>query len=240
MSVQVLLLSQDRPVLGVFRRVCEENGITLQYATESAEAAAVLARSKIDGFIADCDDVVGAAEVIVNLRKGTSNKSAVVFVLRAGEGLSVRTAFNIGANFVLDKPVTHESVSRCLSVAHGLLLRERRKYFRVPAAMPAELTLADGSKFAAAIANISEGGISIRGSIPAAAKSKMRIGFRLPGTEARIDVKGELVWKCAVAHAGGLQFLFMNDKVQRELQVWLNYEMQRKAPLLVNGNRSRA
>jgi DNA-binding response OmpR family regulator len=105
MSVEVLLLSRDLALLNVMRRVCDEAGIALQLATDAPEAEDMLARAKFDGLVADCDDVPSATTVIQNLRKGASNRSAVVFAIRNCAGITVRDAFEIGANFVLDKPV---------------------------------------------------------------------------------------------------------------------------------------
>src|SRR5512146_611805 len=138
MSIEVLLLSSDLALLNVIRRVCDESDVALQLATDSEEAEEMLARSKFDGLVVDCDDVAGSANVLQNLRKGTSNRSAVVFVIRSGRGMTVRNAFEIGANFVLDKPVNTDAATRCIRAAHGLLVRERRRYFRVPVEIPVD------------------------------------------------------------------------------------------------------
>jgi len=238
MSVEVLLLSQDDALLQLIRRVCEEAGISLELASDAPEASDMLARRRFDGLIVDCDAVPDASGVIVDLRKGSSNRSAVVFLIRNGTGLTVRSAFEMGANFVLDKPVTAERATRCFRAAQGLLARERRRYFRVPVDILVDFTLRDGSTVCATIANLSEGGISIRGELALPEQAKVKISFRLPGHSKKIEAKGEVAWTLAPNDRSGVQFTYMSDETQRELAMWLNAELQRVDPvLLLNANR---
>lgn len=233
MSVAVLLLSGDLALLNVIRHVCDEAGISLQLATDASETEEMLRSSKFDGFIADCDDIPEGAAVVQNLRKGASNRSAVVFVIRGGNGITVRSAFEIGANFVLDKPVNIERATRCIRAAHGLLVRERRRYFRVPVDIPVELTFSDGNVIAATIANLSEGGMSIRSPQPVPGRTSVKIAFTLPETTTRLEIKGEVSWMLGSADRCGIHFIYMSDASQRDLTMWLNSELQRVDPVLL-------
>ncbi len=238
MSIEVLLLSSDLALLNVVRRVCDESDVALQLATDSQEAEQMLARSKFDGIVADCDDVPEATKLVRDVRKGGSNRSAVVFVIRSGRGITVRNAFEIGANFVLDKPVAADSATRCMRAAHGLLLRERRRYFRLPVEIPVELTLGDGKIIDATISNLSEGGMSIRASQPLPGRTSVKVAFNLPNTRTKIDARGEITWMLDSSDQGGVHFIYMNDATQQELLMWLNAELQRVDPaLLMDANR---
>ncbi len=238
MSIEVLLLSSDLALLNVIRRVCDESDIALQLATDREEADQMLARSKFDGLVVDCDDVPGAVELLTNLRKGTSNRSAVVFIIRSGRGVTVRNAFEIGANFVLDKPVDVDSANRCIRAAHGLLLRERRRYFRLPVEIPVNITFPEGKVVAATITNLSEGGLSIRSPQPLPGRTTVKVSFVLPETNSKIEAKGEITWLIGSNECGGVHFIYMTDAMQQELLMWLNAELQRVDPvLLLNANR---
>lgn len=238
MSVEVLLLSRDLSLLNVIRRVCDETNVSLQLSTDAPEAEDMLARRKFDGFIVDCDDVPDSGKVVQNLRKGSSNRSAVVFVIRSGSGISVRNAFEVGANFVLDKPVNIDRASRCIRAAHGLLVRERRRYFRVPVEIPVTLTFGDGNIIEAVIANLSEGGMSIRSPQAIPSRANAKVAFTLPDTNTKIEAKGEVSWTVDSADRGGIHFIYMTDAIQQELLIWLNTELQRVDPvLLMQANR---
>lgn len=237
MSVEVLFLSRDLALSNVIRAVCEDTGIALRLATESAQAEQLLANSKFDGLIADCDDVPGAVPLVQKLRRGVSNRSAIIFIIRSGSGISVRQAFELGASFVLDKPVNAERAGRCLRAAHGLLVRERRRYFRLPCEIPVDVTLGDGSKITATSANISEGGLSIRCPQPIPS-GKIKASFTLPDTRRKIEAKAEIAWALGTTDRYGIQFTYLSDECQQELTIWLNSELQRVDPvLLFNANR---
>ncbi len=232
MSVEILLLSSDLALLNVVRRVCDEAGMALQLATDAPEAEEMLARAKFDGLIVDCDDVPAAAAVIQNLRKGVSNRSAVVFAVRNCAGTTVRHAFELGANFVLDKPVNVERATRCMRAAQGLLIRERRRYFRVPVEIPVELSFADGKTVSATIANLSEGGMSLRTALPIP-RGTVKFSFTLPDTRIKVEGKGEVSWALAPNDRAGIHFVYLPDATERELIIWLNAELQRVDPVLL-------
>ncbi len=240
MSVEVLLLSNDLALLNTIRRVCDETGLAMRLASDAAEADEMLARSKFDGFVVDCDEVPEASSVVQKLRKGASNRSAVVFAIRNGHGVTVRNAFELGANFVLDKPVNVERASRCMRAAHGLLIRERRRYFRVPVEIPVELVFGDGEVMEATIANLSEGGMSIRSPRPLP-RTAVKISFTLPNTKIRIEAKAEVSWTVGSSDRGGIHFIYMADNMQQELLIWLNNALQEiDSVLLFNANRASA
>lgn len=238
MSVEVLLLSRDLALLNVVRRVCDEAGISLKLATDAPEAEEMLARAKFDGVIADCDDVPSATTVVQNLRKGISNRSAIVFAIRNCVGISVRNAFELGANFVLDKPVNIERATRCVRAAQGLLVRERRRYFRVPAEIPVTLNFGDGNPVNATIANISEGGMSVRTAAPIPTRATVRFSFFLPDTKIKVEAKGEVAWSLSPNNRAGIHFVYLPESTQKELLMWINAELQRADPvLLLKANR---
>ena len=127
MALEALLLSRDNQVLKTISRVLDDANIDVQVCSSSEDALQILTRHKYDTFVVDCDDVPAAPLVLQQLRKGKSNKSCIAFALVNGR-TSVRQAFEMGANFVLDKPVSMERAMRSVKAAQGLIMRERRRY----------------------------------------------------------------------------------------------------------------
>lgn len=235
MAVEVLLLSNDLALLNTIRRVCDDTAIAMSLASDPVEAEQMLRKGKFDGIILDCDEIPGAVPLLQNLRKGASNRSAVAFVIRNGHDITFRSAFEAGANFVLDKPVNMDRATRCMRAAHGLLIRERRRYFRVPVDIPVELTFSDGDIIRANISNLSEGGMSIHSprTLP---RNSVKVSFNLPNTATRVEVKAEVSW--ANGAKGGIHFIYMTNSVQQELAMWLNSALQEVDPvMLMNANR---
>src|SRR5260370_24516284 len=67
--------------------------------------------------------------ILRELRQGRSNKSCIAFAIVHGR-TTVQQAFEMGANFVLDKPISLERATRSVRAAQGLIMRERRRYQR--------------------------------------------------------------------------------------------------------------
>jgi DNA-binding response OmpR family regulator len=236
MSVEALLLSRDAVVLDGLRRVLDELNVVVQVANAAHEAAELIGQRKFDALILDCDDVDGATDLLAQLRKGAANRAAIVFAMIGGK-TSVRQAFNLGANFVMEKPISYERAARSFRAAHGLMLRERRRYFRHAVDIPVTLSFPDfGDGISATIENLSEGGLAIRtrGETPVQ-NGCVKLNFTLPGREHLMDVKGEVAWAVPDGRAG-IRFLYMNDRSRRELDNWLAESIQSEepAPLVVN------
>jgi hypothetical protein len=71
-------------------------------------------------------------------------------------------AFNAGSSFVLEKPLTFDSIRRPLHAAQALILRERRRSFRRPIAIPVSIQREGMLPVCGETVNISEGGMALR------------------------------------------------------------------------------
>src|ERR1700694_3887612 len=118
MALQALLISNDSEVLKTIRRVLDSVNIDLQVCHSAEEAAHILKRRKYDTLLVDCD-VRNAPAVLRELRKGKSNKSCIAFAL-INQVTTIQEAFEMGANFVLDKPLAIDRTTRSVRAAQGL------------------------------------------------------------------------------------------------------------------------
>src|ERR1041384_5524736 len=111
MPLHALLLSHDPHVHRILRRALDDVSIDLQISNTADDATHTLSRRKYDAFLVDCDAVPNADQVLQRLRTGKSNRSCIAFALVNGS-VSVQQAFQMGANFVLDKPLVFDRVTR--------------------------------------------------------------------------------------------------------------------------------
>src|SRR5437762_2018978 len=116
--LKALLLSRDQEVVRVMRRALETVSIGAEVVTASEQAGESINRQKFDAVLIDVDDVHEGPTVIPKLRSGKSNQRSIVFAITNGI-TTVKTAFDMGANFVLGKPVSFERATRSLRAAHG-------------------------------------------------------------------------------------------------------------------------
>ena len=121
----------------------------------------LLAKRKFDAVIIDCDDLQNGFDLLESLRQTQSNAKSVSFAVVNGK-TTTQQAFQSGANFVLQKPLTLLHASRCFNAALNFMVRERRRYFRHPVDMPLRISLPHNQEMTATATNVSEGGMAIR------------------------------------------------------------------------------
>jgi c-di-GMP-binding flagellar brake protein YcgR len=157
-------------------------------------------------------------EVLQSVRKGNTNKSAVTFAILNGNS-STRTAFGMGASFVLQKPITTASALRCFSAAHGAMVRERRRYFRVPVEAPVTVHYGQGGEVRVTAYNLSEGGMAIRSATPLPATIS-KVNFTVPGTNLVLEPRAEVAWSDGAGQAG-IRFHDLPQNAQEKLERWV-------------------
>lgn len=201
------------------RRVLEMANIETEPFHRPEQARAALVRNKYDAFIVDCDDTEGGPAVLQELRQGKSNKNCIAFAIVHGK-TTVQKAFEMGANFVLDKPIALDRATRSVRAAQGLIMRERRRYHRHLLNATGAILVDSGAELPVSITNISHGGISIECARQLDQGGAARLKFLLPGTKRVLEVKGEVMWSNAEGQAG-IRFQVLSSESKRHLDAWL-------------------
>jgi CheY-like chemotaxis protein len=219
MPLESLLLTRDPEVIRVLQPALERLSVEVEVCRGVSSGQEILRTEKFDAIIVDCDDLKGALTVLESLRKSASNRNSVTFAILNG-GTTTQRAFQMGANFVLQKPISVLNANRCFSAAINFMIREQRRYFRHPAEIPATIAFGEGQNLKATVTNISEGGMAIffRGQLPKGSISTAR--FKLPGAATPLEPKVQIAW---VDESGrsGLRFTDMPRESRDQLNDWL-------------------
>jgi c-di-GMP-binding flagellar brake protein YcgR len=156
--------------------------------------------------------------VLEGLRKAPSNSNSVTFAILNGT-TTTQQAFQMGANFVLQKPISTLNATRCFSAALNFMIREQRRYFRHPVELPTTFVSGEGQKLKATITNISEGGMAIffRGKFPLGSVSA---NFKLTGAATVLEPKVQVAWMDDSGRAG-LRFVDLPKDSRAQLDHWL-------------------
>src|SRR5579864_770307 len=219
MALQALLLSRDPEVHRTIRRVLDTANIDLDLCNTADQARHILIRRKYDAVMVDCDDIQDGALVLRELRLGKSNKSCIAFALVNGK-TNIQQAFEMGANFVLDKPISLDRATRSVRAAQGLIMRERRRYHRHLIKASGAILVDQGAELPLHITNISHGGISIECSRKLDEGGAARVRLNLPGAKKALDIKGEVVWSTPEGRAG-IRFQILSAEAKKDLDAWL-------------------
>lgn len=221
MHLQSLLLSHDTEVARVLRPALEKLSIEMETCRES-EAESRLSGDRFDAVIVDCDDLQSGLQVLQGIRQSPSNRRSIAFALLNGTTTTSK-AFQCGANFVLQKPISLLNATRCFSAALGLMERERRRYFRYPIEFKVMIAFTDGSKRSVIATNISEGGMAICLEEPLPSDKSLAITFILPKTHAAISTGAEIALASDIN--AGLRFVQLPANAKEQLESWLNEHM---------------
>jgi CheY-like chemotaxis protein len=223
MHLQSLLLSRDVEVARILRPALEKLSIDVEVCQNARSGNEVLCSEKFDAVIVDCDDLQEGLDVLRGLRKTPSNRSSVAFAVLNG-GTTTSQAFDLGANFVLQKPITHLNAMRCFSAAVGLMTRERRRYFRHPANLTVKVIFGQGQVEAKAT-NLSEGGMAILFEGPMPKTGSLQLSFKLPGGTVPLEPTGQLAWLDGLGRAG-VRFVEMPKDARERLDQWLSEQLE--------------
>jgi c-di-GMP-binding flagellar brake protein YcgR len=219
MSLKALLLCSDEKIVRVLRRTLSDLDISAEFCPNSDAALRKLTRERYEAIVVDCSDN-GSADVLRSARSAPCNKQAVaVAIVEPIVGL--KGVFEIGAHFVLYKPVSVERAKASFRAARALMKSERRRNARVTVQLPVLLrSQAGGATIRATTTDLSEGGIAVKVPYGRRPMGKWHIVLDLPGLEGELELPGEFAWEGSRSQAG-LRFAQPAPDVMQKLREWL-------------------
>jgi CheY-like chemotaxis protein len=220
MSLQALVLCSDDKILRVLRRVLSDLEIAVELCTDADSAIRKLTRRRFEAVVVDCHDEDIAAQVLASVRSAHCNKRSIAVAMIDGQK-ALRSAFALGAHFVLYKPITTERAKTSFRAARALMKCERRRNARVAMQIPVVLVSEDGAGQRKAVtSDISQGGMSFKLSRRPKNSGPMRIKFTLPGTDDSVECGAAVAWQEGGAQAG-IRFVDLSPEQRDKLKSWL-------------------
>jgi len=220
MGLDCLVVTCDATLLSQIKTYFRAHGVSLDLRQDSASAVELASRRHWDGLIIDCDDVAGGTETLVNVRSSRSNQETlIVAVVNGSTGRD--TVLDLGANFVLCKPIDETRLRSVLDPALAKMEREHRRYFRYDIELPVLFQNQLGQSVSATMKNISEGGMAIKLVDPVRLKGVVPVEFDIPSIEPQaFHAKADIVWSDSFTM--GLRFLHIEKNSEVALQSWLS------------------
>jgi len=225
-----LLVSADAEAIQHCSFALQELSISPDVCREVPLAIRLLNRQKFEAVIVDLQLGEHSGWVLDEVRLSASNRTAVIFAI-SGHGEESTVAFRSGAGFVFERPLSARSIRRILRPAYGLILRERRRYFRCPISVPVVLLRPPLPELRCHSLNISEGGMAMSTSVPLKPGEPMQVHFTLPGHDTSYLAEATVRWW----KAGylGVCFVSLSKEDKSELQVWLARKLEELLPATV-------
>ena len=235
MALQSLLLCRNQSALRVLGSALDELEIGKHVCNGAEQALTILGRRRFGALVVDLE-LDGAAHVLRSARQANGTRKAVLFAM-IGASTNISSAFELGANFVLYKPLTTEQTVRALRAGKGFMNIERRNNSRQPIETIAYLRQDEGAAYPAIVLDVNQDGFAVQTAQPMQAGREFRFWFWLPSTTILIDGSGSIAWANSSGNAG-VRFTAISSACTRQLKTWLAKHNARKHAMSVRMNHS--
>ncbi len=149
------------------------------------------------------------------------NQRALGIVL-VESAIGLKGGFEMGAHFVLHKPLAVERAKASFRAVRALMKRERRLQLRVAVEIPLECY--GSGQYKAKTLDLSEGGMAVQFSGRVMKEKSLRFSLDLPGMDGRLEVEGELAWE-GNGHQAGVRFKNATEEQRNTIRQWLNTQL---------------
>jgi CheY-like chemotaxis protein len=221
-----LLVSADPITIQQFSLALRKLSISPEICKEAAGAVILSTRRKFDAVIVDLQLGEQCGLVLDEMRLSPSNRTAVTFAISGSNAES--TAFRKRTGFVFERPLSPQSIGSTLRPAYGLILRERRRYFRCPISSPVTIIRRNMPEVRCESVNISEGGMAVSTLVPLNAGEDVHLRFTLPNRKEPFLAESTICW--LKTGQFGVRFVSLPLELKSELQEWLSRKLEETLP----------
>jgi len=221
MSLKSLLLSSDEKTVRILRRVLSDLEIAVEYCSTADDAIRRITRQRFEAIIVDGANAEEAGNVLRGAKASPVNQRALGIVL-VESAIGLKGGFDMGAHFVLYKPLAVERAKASFRAVRALMKRERRLQLRVAVEIPIECY--GSGQYKAKTLDLSEGGMAVQFSGRVTKEKSLRFSLELPGMDGRLEVEGELAWE-GNGHQAGVRFKNATEEQRNTIRQWLNTQL---------------
>jgi len=189
MPNKILVVDDDPPTCELITEVLNTAEVDAFSLTDSDAAATRLQCEKFDAVFLDAHmpgpDGIELTRQI--RRSGLNLKTPIVIITGNGEHQFLKRAFEVGANFVLFKPVDRQALLRLLRATQGTIDREKRRFARVSVRCEVLITMGQ-ERVRSMTVDLSATGMLVQGDCRFPVGS--RVEFRLNLGANHTDLRG--------------------------------------------------
>ena len=203
--LKLLVVEDDLACLELMTEVFVSLKAEVHPVSDSEKAARLVKEEKFDGIFLDLEmPHLHGFDLAKQIRKSLWNKSTpIIIVTGQDERKTMETSFALGATFFLQKPIDRQKLKTLFRSPFG------EDYLRIGAGtrgfpLNTEVTCQIGPRTMRGMSwNLSQGGIQVEAEQPAPRRYR-GLSFRLPVSDAAVDVVGVVVW--VEENRQGIQF----------------------------------
>jgi CheY-like chemotaxis protein len=217
--MHLLIVTHDAVTEGILGGIAAQMEAVVELRGDASSGMAVLERQRFDLVVIDCDDIYQGDWLLRNARRTRPNRSSVVVAITNG-GINPADAADLGADFVIGKPLTPDHSRSEIQRICQAVTADQRQTRRYPVQLPIFLSFGEVVDRRAETFNLSIGGIGVRVTQPIEDDDLIYLRFWLPGCATAIRARGEIAWSDCEGN-NGIKFIGMNPEHQSLLAGWL-------------------
>jgi len=218
MPLLSLIVSPDRRSVTLLQEVLRELHVETETCDTVAQAGLLLRTRALDAVLVDGDmpDVANLIDTLAQ-RKGSEQPRIIAFLnAKADSG----EAFQIGAHFVLYKPISKDRAQVSLEYALRSAGKDRRNQDRQPVHLATKISCGAAEATPVTLLDLSPSGTALLAQRRLPPDSKLYFEFQAPGQTATVRMAGNLVWQDLQGRAG-IRFSSVPTASRKILENWL-------------------
>jgi len=194
--LKLMVVDDDRDVLGLFRSLVSPLGYDVLSLSDSREAAQRVATDKFDMIALDVYlPELNGFELTTRIRASQPNRHVPILMFTGYDDVeTMRKGFDVGITYYLAKPLSTSKVRDLFASARSTLLHERRHCLRLPLRMEVDCRCL-GRRFRVFSINLAQGGILLEGSNSLAYGDIAHLEFALPEPPQPLKLTAKVVRK---------------------------------------------
>ena len=220
------MLSSDARTVRVLRRVLNDLEIDVEHCSGADDAIRQITRQRFEALIVDGTNAEETRSVLQGAKASPVNKRALGIVL-VESPVGLKGGFEMGAHFVLHKPLAVERAKASFRAVRALMKRERRLQMRVAVQVPVECY--GSGRYEATTLDLCEGGMAIQFSGRVPKENSLLFLLDLPGMDKKLELHGELAWE-GKGDQAGVRFKDATEEQRNTLRHWLNSQLPEPEP----------
>lgn len=219
-AMHAFLLTPDPVLVTTFTDACQELGIEVRASAEHDRLAEELHRAKYEAVLIDFDLMRDPVAMLNDVRQSPSNRNAVIFGVT--DANHRQQALAAGVKVLFERPFDGKEIRRVLHGSYDLMVRERRRYFRCAAELPALVIRSRlGEDFRCTTMNLSSAGVALKGSVHLEPGEEIQVILFLRESEVMVRGTGTVIWDDKHGKTG-ISLKCASQRHQTELDSWLD------------------
>lgn len=222
---RALIVSNDSTVVEQLTKGMHQFAIAAEVCSDASGAATLINIRKFEAIIVD-PALGDQVDVLERIRLSPSNGNSVTFAVVDSATVA---ELKIQPNFIIPKPLDKKLVGSVLKAALGLIIRDYRRYFRCPIAVPVLVHIDSKTQIPCEMMNISEGGLAVSTTVTFDPCAAVKAEFVLPNVPKAFNIDAEICW-CDKKGRAGLHFRSVMPDQLVLLQDWLSRRIEQGIP----------